>query len=361
MRRKKRLPLHDYPARRIALIKPSALGDIVHSLPVLRALRQRYPRAHITWIINRSYAALIDGHPDLDATLCFDRGALRLGWRPAAAIFLHFLRQIRRRRFDLILDLQGLLRTGLMTWASGAARKVGLFTAREGARWAYTDVLAPGRLPSDVSSVHAVDRYWWVAEALGVGTVAKSFHLPVEEASRQWAMQRLQPWPRPWLMMHVGARWETKRWPLPHFVELAQRALRRCGGTVILVGGPEEVRRVQGVVAALEPSSVSLAGQTNLRQLVAVLAFADVVVSNDSGPLHIAAALGRPVVAPYTCTSPLRTGPYGARPGAVATQVWCAASYRKRCDRLDCMKELTPGRLWPALEMALFPWLRKTA
>src|SRR5262245_16773225 len=156
-------PLCQYSARRIALIKPSALGDIVHSLPVLSALRRRYPEAHITWIVNRGYEPLIRNHRDLNATLAFDRGALRAGWWRSTWQFARFLRLLRRQHFDLAVDLQGLLRTGLMTGATGAARRVGLSTAREGAAWFYTDrVVVP-----DYHALHAVDRYWLVAQALG--------------------------------------------------------------------------------------------------------------------------------------------------------------------------------------------------
>src|SRR5262249_58666126 len=127
--------LRDCDARRIALIKPSALGDIVHSLPVLTALRHRFPHAHITWIVNRGYEPLLRGHRDLDDTLPFDRAATRNGWRRSLAYYRHFLSELRRRRFDLVIDLQGLLRSGLMAAASGAARRVGFSSAREGAAW----------------------------------------------------------------------------------------------------------------------------------------------------------------------------------------------------------------------------------
>src|SRR5271165_6084464 len=119
MRRTKRIPLRDYPARRIALLKPSALGDIIHSLPVLTALRQRFPRTHITWVVNRGYEPLLRGHPDLDATLAFERARPRLGLADTVLYYARFLRQLRRQRFDLVVDLQGLLRSGLMALASG--------------------------------------------------------------------------------------------------------------------------------------------------------------------------------------------------------------------------------------------------
>jgi heptosyltransferase-1 len=349
---RKRLPLPEYPARRIALIKPSALGDIVHSLPVLTALRQRYPDAHITWVVNRGYEPLLQGHPDLDATLPFDRNAVRSGWIAAALGYARFFRQLRRQRFDLVVDLQGLLRTGLMCLATRAARRVGLSSAREGARWYYTDVVPV----TDHDHTHAVDRYGLVVEALGGERGPKRFHVPLTESARRWADEQLAPWPRPWLMLGVGSRWMTKRWPPTHFAVLARRALERFGGAVVFVGGGDEAALARSVAEHLPRPALDLTGRTSLPQLAAVLARADVMIANDTGPLHLATALGRPVVAPYTCTKVVRTGPYGFPHQAVETRVWCQGSYLKQCSRLECMAELTPDRLWPILDEILQTW-----
>jgi ADP-heptose:LPS heptosyltransferase len=332
-------------------------------LPVLSALRQRFPAAEITWIINRAYEPLLRGHPDLTETLPFDRGAARRGWWRGASNFVAFLREIRRRQFDVVVDLQGLLRTGLMALASGARRIIGLRSAREGARYCYTDVL-----PDDLRRMHAVDRYWLVVEALGVGDLPQRFHVPLTGEERAWADQVLAGCPRPWIAVNLGTRWQTKRWPVAHFAELVGRAVSSSEGTVVLLGSQDEVgfgeefcRRFLAGTNRPVQHPVNLIGLTDLRQLGAVLSRVDVMVSNDSGPLHLAVALGRPVVAPYTCTSPVRTGPYGQERGAVATQVPCAASYLRICARMDCMSELTPDRLWPALEVHLLQWLRRSA
>jgi ADP-heptose:LPS heptosyltransferase len=209
--------------------------------------------------------------------------------------------------------------------------------------------------------VHAVDRYWRVIEALGAGHLPKQFVLPRSPAAEAWAERLLNPLPRPWLAMNIGTRWETKRWPVTHFIELARRARNRFCGTILLVGSGEEAILGRQVAASLPPVVVDLHGATSLAALVSILARVDAMVSNDSGPLHLAAALGRPVVAPFTCTSPLRTGPYGQLHQAVPTNVWCAASYLKSCRRMDCMRELTPDRLWPALECVLTTWQRRSA
>jgi lipopolysaccharide heptosyltransferase I len=344
--------LCDYPAQRIVIIKPSALGDIIHALPVLTAVRRRYPHAHIAWVVNRALEPLLQGHPDLDATLPFDRAAARSGPFAALASYARLFRRLREGRFDLALDLQGLFRSGVMTWATGAPRRVGLGCAREGATWFYTDV-APVANPD---AMHAVDRCWAVAEALGVGDLPRTFRLPIAPEADAWAGQALQSLPRPWLVLGVGARWQTKCWPPQHFAALAQRALDRFGGSIILVGGGEDVALAQETAQQLHGPILDKTGQTTLPQLAAILARADVMISNDTGPLHLAVALGRAVVAPYTCTSVVENGPYGMAENAVESRVWCHGSYLTKCPRLECMAELTPERLWPVLERVLLTW-----
>ncbi len=345
-------PIHlPKPPERIALIKPSALGDIAHSLPVLSALRQRFPSAHLAWIVNRVYAPILDHHPDLDEIVPFDRAGLRNSLLKGSVGFGRFLHHLRKQRFDLVIDLQGLFRTGLMTLATGAAVRIGLASAREGATLGYTN-----RVDDRTDVRHAVDRYWRVIEALGDAPANKTFHVPVQAESRAWARTLLQSMPRPWLTVGVGSRWLTKRWPPEHFAALVSRAQAQYGGSVLFVGTPEEADLSRQAAALVAGPTCQLTGQTTLPQLVALLAEADVMIANDTGPLHLAVALGRPVVAPYTCTLIEKTGPYGQSERAVSTSIWCRGSYLKTCPRMECMAELTPARLWPNLEVILRSW-----
>jgi heptosyltransferase-1 len=335
--------------KRIVIVKPSALGDILHSLPVLSALRSRFPDAHIAWLVNRSYDVLLDGHPDLNATLPFDRHPYRAGIVNGLKSQRAFLAALRRGRFDLAIDLQGLFRSGLLTRLTGAPVRIGLSSAREGARLFYTHVVQE-------FAVHAVDRYWKVIEALGNPPAEKRFALPVRPEARAWALDALDTLPRPWLAVGAGARWLTKRWPPAHFAELVRRAQSRFGGTALFLGSPDERPLAEEAARHLDGPHRVFAGATNLPQLTALLSAADVVIANDTGPLHLAVALGRPVVAPYTCTTVAKTGPYGQFDRAVQTTVWCQGHEVRTCSRLECMSELTPDRLWPTLEAILLAW-----
>lgn len=349
---RQRVLLSEYEARRIAIVKPSALGDIVHCLPVLSALRRRFPSAFIGWVVNAGYESLLQGHPHLDMTLPFPRSAWRHGKWQAIRAYASFARKLRAQRFDLVIDVQGLLRSGLMCALSGSARRVGLSTAREGAAWTYTDVVRV----ADYNALHAVDRYLLLAEALGAGDAPKEFILPVDARAESWAANILSTYPRPFMAFGVGARWLTKRWPPGHFAELARRALKQAGGTIVLIGGADERDLAADAAKGIAGPVLDLTGRTTLPQLTAILRKADVLVANDTGPLHLAVALGRPVVAPYTCTKPSLCGPYGRPDQAAETTVWCRGSYLRNCDRLECMNELTPDRLWPILQGILARW-----
>ena len=145
----------------------------MNSLPVLSALRVRFPHAHISWIVNRAFEPLLRGHPHLDETIPFERSFSRHDLCANILGFARFLRDLRRRHFDLAIDMQGLFRSGLIAWATGAPRRIGPASAREGAVWFYTETVGdPTRLS------HAVDRCWSVAEHLGAGHLPKTFHLP---------------------------------------------------------------------------------------------------------------------------------------------------------------------------------------
>jgi heptosyltransferase-1 len=340
--------LHDLAPRRVCLIKPSALGDVIHALPVLASLRDRWPSARISWVINRGLAGLVEHHPALDEVIPFDRSRAGLGPR-GLLVSSRFFRDLRSRGFDLAIDLQGLLRSGLMTFATGAPVRVGRADAREGASLFYTH-----RIES--SHAHAVDRLLDLAEALGGDRTCPRFELAVGDDDRRWAIDAICGVPRPLLVLNPGARWLTKRWPPAHFAEVARRAVARFGAGIVVVGAAEDRPLSAAIRDELGPLGIpirDLTGQTSLLGLSAVMGEADLVLSNDTGPLHLAVASGAPVVSVFTCTDPSKTGPYGPRSEVVRTRVWCAASCLRRCDRMDCMAELTPDRVWPVVARKL--------
>ena len=256
--------LQEVDARRICVIKPSALGDVVQALPVLPALRRRFPRARISWIISSSLAPLLEGHPDLDEVIPFERYGSLNDWRK-------LLTRLRRSRFDLVFDLQGLLRSGLMLLATRASLRVGLESAREGSLWGC-HFLIPG---TDLS-VPAHLRGRRVVDALGLANFSTELRLGISRSERDWAARQLAPLGGPALAIHPGASWKTKRWPPERFAAVASKAIRRFGLSPVVLGSPDEqplAGQFAQVVSQLTPHArlVNLAGQTTLKQLAAVL------------------------------------------------------------------------------------------
>jgi heptosyltransferase I len=339
--------LLEVDARRICVIKPSALGDVVQALPVLPALRRRFPRARISWVISRSLAPLLEGHPDLDEVIPFERRGSLSDWRK-------LLTRLRRSRFDLAFDLQGLLRSGLMLWATRASLRVGLESAREGSMWGC-HFLIPG---TDLS-VPAHLRSRRVVDALGLASFPAALRLAISRSEMEWAIRQLAPLGGSALAIHPGASWKTKRWPPERFAAVTSKAIRRFGLSPVVLGGPGEQPLSAQFVQTLRQLApharlVNLAGQTTFKQLAAVLEQSRVLLTNDSGPMQLASGLGTPVVGVFTCTSPVISGPPGDKHELVATGVNCAASYRKRCPHrgrkhLACMEELDVERVWSGL------------
>ena len=314
---------------KILIVKPSAIGDVVHALPVLNLLRRRYPAAHVAWLVTPACAGLLDGHPQLDEVIRFDRKRFGHAWRdPKAMVALAaFHRDLHRRRFDLVIDLQGLFRSGWLSFSTGATTRVGTSTDREFG-WAFATTVAPvgGR------DRHAVDRYLSVADHLGLGTSPVEFVFPTDDADRA-AVAPLLP-AGPFAVFLPATHWPTKRWPIDRFAELVTPLRERFGLASVVAGGPD---------ADAVPGAGSIAGRTTLRQLVAVLERASLVIANDTGPMHVAAALGRPLVTVFGPTDPGRTGPYNRPDSVVRLDLPCAPCFSRRCVHQTCLRGLGIG------------------
>ena len=324
----------DLPAepKRILIVKPSALGDIVHTLPFLYLLRQRFPNAHIAWLVVPAFASLLEGHPLLNDVIRFDRRGIANWWRDLAAAskLLKFSTDLRRQRFDLVIDLQGLLRSGWIAWQTRAPVRVGFDYAREGGAHFYTH-----RVPTRTHEKHATERYLDIAEALGCGRGPIVFDFGVERIDRLAAAD-LTGQSEKYAVLLPGTNWATKRWPEEYFAQLVQ-PLREEFGLDVFIAGANDVAPIRF------EGATNLAGRTTLRQLAALLDRASLVFANDSGPMHVAAALGRPLVAIYGPTNPVRTGPYLREDAVLQLDLPCRPCYSRTCVHQSCMRWLTPA------------------
>jgi heptosyltransferase-1 len=330
------------PPRRVLIIKPSSLGDVVHALPVLAGLRAAYPQAHISWLVGTACAPLLEGHPLLDEVIPFDRRRFgqMLRSRAVGADFVRFVRDLWRRRFDLVLDLQGLLRSGFLAWVTGAGQRVGFAEARELAPAFYTQ-----RVRCPTRDMHAVDKNLHLARTLGLPVDPPAFPLGLRDEELAAFRQRLAQSGRGvtrFIAVLPGARWATKRWRADRWGQLLNGL--HAGGlpAAVLLGAPDDRDYADAILASCAAPVVDLVGQTSLRELSAALALAELVLSHDSGPMHIAAALDKPIVAIFGPTNPVRTGPYCRSARVVALPLPCAPCYQRQCPlgHHNCMQQL---------------------
>jgi heptosyltransferase I len=289
---------------KILVVKPSSLGDIIHALPTVRILRHAFSQADIAWLVNDGFAPLLEGCPVINRIIPFARrryatldGCVELG---------HFVKSLRRERFDWVIDLQGLLRSSLITLFSGARRRTGLSDAREGATSFYNDLV---KIPP--LHLHAVDRYLMLPRQLGLEVDRVEFPLAPDPRGPKAARESL-------ILINPGARWLTKRWPAPRFSELvACLAARWPDHRIAIIGSADERLGCEAIAKAAHAPVEVLAGRTTLPQLMDLMRRARLLVSNDSGPMHLAVAVGTPVVGIFGPTNPRLTGPYPASVHAV--------------------------------------------
>jgi heptosyltransferase-1 len=376
-----RTTLRSKQFERILLIKPSALGDVIHTVPVLVKLRARYPTARIDWLLTPAIAELIRHHPALSNVLLFARNASRGPGRnwSAAAGFLSLISRIWRNRYDLVIDLHGQFRSALFTLASGAPTRIGFDRprldtsamklrhlpkeaylhgwtgAREGAWVAYSDVI-----PIPTLDVHAVDRYLWIGPMLGLDENPPDFRIPVPAQARTHVDALLKSrglFGKKFIVLVPGTIWETKHWTVEGFAAVAS-ALARSKHAVVLAGSAKERPRCREVTTAC-PQACDFSGQTTVSQLAALIERATLCITNDSGSMHLTVALGKPVVSIFGPTDPVWIGPYGRPHAVVRAEVPCSPCYLRKLRSCPnghiCMKEVTPEMVLERVEKTLCP------
>ncbi len=311
---------------RILIVRPSALGDVCRSVPVLASLRRAYPAARIDWLVNDAFREAIAAHPMLDGVVDFPRK--RLGRELRTLRFagpLAFARELRAPRYDLVIDAQGLLRSTLCARLTGARTRVGERGAPEGASLLYT------RRARVTRKMHAVDRMLELVRTIGVEPV-RDLRLYTTPGDRAWLEGVPALAGRRYVVLAPTSVWPAKRWPIDRFAGLAQRLLDRGDAEAIaVVGGPREREQCGPLVELAERDGrvADLVGTTTVGRLMAVIEGASLVVANDSAALHMAVGFRRPYVAIFGPTSIDRVGPAAhAEPGA---------------DRAHVLQHLEPG------------------
>jgi len=364
--------------RKILLIKLSAVGDVIDTIPLLNKLRRRYPAAQLDWLVTPAIAEFLRHNPAITNVIEFAREDWSRPWRPAPFVgAARLAATLRRTGYDLVVDMHGQFRTATFALATGApvrigfdrprarvwdasprkfpaeARKHAWQGAREGSWLAYTH-----HIPVPTLDLHAVDRYLNAGPILGLAPGPPDFFFPIPRAANASAeslLRRHNIGGASFVAMAPGTIWETKHWGSGKFAEVARHFLRKGFGVALI--GTRRERAVCEEVARLAPGAVNVAGETTLTELAALIRRSTISVTNDSGPMHLAVALDRPVVSIFGPTDPVWVGPYGRADAVLRAGIACSPCYLRELSRCRyghaCMHDVAAGPVIARMESIL--------
>ena len=331
---------------KLLIIKPSSLGDIANGMAIVPGLRKLFPESEIHWLANKGYAdfAALCG---VEKVLVFDRSS----WKSSKGLFKGFknffslCRQLRAEKYDIVLDMQGLFRSGWFAFVSGAWQRIGYSGAREKATIFYNRLVDDKR-----KNNHAVDCGLEFLKILGMDNPKAEWNWPDLSEIAAPLYKKFGLKKKNYIDFIVGTRWETKEWPPEYFAETAINLLKEHPGIKILLNGSEDQIPIAEFIknkiteAGISPESiVILTGKIKLTELTSLMSLSRLVLTSDTGPMHIAAALGTKVVALMGPTSPARHGPYNQQNNTIAIDMDCSPCHKRKCpENIECMKQITP-------------------
>jgi lipopolysaccharide heptosyltransferase I len=337
---------------KILIIKTSSIGDVLHTMPAANALRRQWPNAHITWLVEEAAADLVINHPAINRTLVARRKSwvrdlkrLRLA---ALADLWRFIRQLRDTRYDMLIDFQALLKSSVWVAIAKSKRKIGFGRGMAHAEGSW--LFLNERVPAVSMDSHAVERELLLLDALGVPRTPPEFRVPVTAADRDTAEHLLREsgvlGERPLFVLCPITLWPTKLWDNDKWAMAADRLIdAHCN--VAFAGSPGDQHAIDEICRGMLQKPARLDGQTSLMSLAAVFERATAAITTDTGPMHLAAAIGTPVIALFGPTAPWRTGPWGDSHTLLRVDgLQCSPCYKKQClttkyEKHACLQRLT--------------------
>lgn len=326
----------------ILIVKLSAIGDVIHTLPALTALRRAFPQAHITWVVEEAAAEIILDHPDLNRVLISQRKTwmkeIKEGQaRETLREIKDFICTLRNRKFDLIIDFHGLFKSALLVFLSRGNRKIGYDSYQELSGLFYRE-----KIKEDMNK-HAVDRYLDFLTYLGVDDYEPEFKIAIGEKNKEKIQTLLSEnhVQDAFITINPVAYWETKLWDDEHFANLCDRLGEVYPELPIILTGQHSPSLEKIRSLCHRDDVMNWGGKTTLKDLAELYRQANILITTDSGPMHLAAAMGTPVVALFGPTNPLRTGPYGSGHVVIQEPLACVPCFLKKCDKMTCMKNIT--------------------
>ncbi len=324
--------------RNILLIRLSSLGDIVLTSPAVRAVREHFPNARISMLVASQSADLLTENPHLDEVLGFDRRAKDKD----TSEMIRLARAIRERQFDLTIDFQRKFRTSLLAYSSGAKCRVGYHQPH--------GILCSVRVPD--SSGHAIDRYFSLLHAVGIEAKDRTLELFITESDRTYARKAMEKQSicadRPTVGLFPGAGWKLREWMPDRFAAIGDRLVRDFAAQVVVFGGPDECQLVNYVIDLMAEQATSFAGNQPIRRLAALIERCNLFLTNDTGPMHIAAALRTPTIALFGPGNHIRFQPLDHIHSTVRHEVPCnpCKQFTNRCKDNVCMKLIAVDEVW---------------
>lgn len=332
----------------ILIVKLSAIGDVIHALPVSYVLKRRYPHAHITWVVEPTAYDLVKHNPCVDEIIVFNKKAFKTlkGFREN---FMPLYKQLHKRKYDISIDLQGLFKSAAVVLVANAKQKIGCVDMREGSN------LISKPIAGRHAHGHIVDRYLDVAKFLDCDTDHIQFPLEptqdeqffVEDLLKQHGIAKHEDY----IAFAVGTNWSNKCWPTANFAKLAD-LLAKLNLKAVLIGyGKNDEQKANEIIKqANEHNIVNLVGKTSLMQTAALIDEAEIVIGGDTGNLHLAAALNTNAIMLMGPTDPNRNGPYRQSENVILAGHDCAGCWKRICRKhIDCLASITPEQVFDKL------------
>jgi len=340
----------------ILIVKTSAIGDVTHTMPALNCLRSHFPEAHITWLVEEAASDLIIGHKAVNRVLVSKRQKwvkeFRSGsWAGSIKKARNFVKRLRDREYDLVIDFQGLLKSGIWVWLSRGKKRVGFGKGMQHSECSY--LFLNKKVPAVDMEIHALDRELLLLEAIDISCTELIYDFPITPVHRQNVEQLLdnagfKKKGQTLIAINPQTKWETKLWYNDRFAELADK-LAEEGAFVVFTGGAADRKVILEIQEKMSHKSLDLTGKSSLKELAALYERADLVISTDTGPMHIAAAMGTPVVALFGPTAPWRTGPHGDGHQVLRHDLPCSPCFKRQClmdkEKKKCMKTITVSQV----------------
>lgn len=342
---------------RILIVKLSSIGDVVHTLPALSALKSALPNVEIDWIVEETASEILRGSPYIKNLYVVKNR----GWANSLDKSRETTRELKSRNYDIVIDFQGLLKSALWVLASGAKRKIGFSNYRE-----FSSFFLNEKLPAYDREKHAVDRYMdlarYVIEKQGRKVGDLKFNFPVNEKSKENIdnlTRELGLEGKEFFIVTPVARWSTKMWNKKSFVGLIKDSAEKYNIDCLIAGGPDDFDYCEDIASRVGGRATNICSKTSLKDFAELVGRAKFSITVDSGPMHIASAMETPVVALFGATASNRTGPYGKESRVISAGVSCSPCFSRVCkyegkaEDMQCMKKITIEKVAEAVSQTV--------